>query len=1109
MRKIYNSGGKSILSFLCLIIIHHIKLMPIRKPFRGRMMQVSTRIHTLYAICCAVLFAGDLDTAVAQSGRMLFGEVRSVDGLAIPRATVSLKGVGLESKTDTAGKFHIQVPESSGFLVVTHMGYKSAEVKYHPETKHLLISLVPQDYVIEEVEVNTGYFQLPKERLTGSFTVLDEKLLDRSPAMNILERMEGLASSVQFNRKDAYNERMDNTNIRVRGVSSINSSSAPLIILDDFPYEGDISSINPESIASITLLKDAAASSIWGARAGNGVIVITTKKGAFNSRQSTSFSSRVLFTEKPDMFYYKNRLPTETVLQIEDRLFQQGVYAKQDRLALPYFVDLKYQLRDGLITEEIFESELTRLKNTDVREEAMKYLYQTGIQYQHNLGFKGGSSLHRYQVNLSHAQERQTVIGDNSRRIVLDISNGFNLWKSAMLQVNMGYSDLRNQNNGITISSLHTGGVGTPSTYTQLRDDMGNNLPIVRDYNWTYVNAATSNGLLDWRYYPLSEREMTDKKSEVSFLRFAPQISYDFLKDWQIRVNYQYQQSLSSNTTHYSADSYYVRNLVNRFTQSDGKSVIPHGDIFNYGIAGQQKAQSLRVQLGYNKTWKDVHQLYALAGAERREAIFENTPATYIYNYDPELRIGTGQFDYTKLYPLRPAGNARILGSDVNTQKNIDRDISYYSNFSYSYAGRFVLTNSMRWDASNLFGVKTNQRGVPLWSIGGAWHIDQEDFLAQSIFNSLKLRATYGISGNVNKNVSTYPTIRYGTNVETKLPMATLSGVGNPSLRWEKVKTANMGLDWRIKDSFFGSIDYYHKKAEDLFGLDYVDPTTGVSGSLQQMVNYADLLTRGLDVDITAKSTFFGWTWTGNVLASIVNNKITDYSTNDNLRASSYLLTTGKTPPRLDQSVDVLYALPWHGLSATDGMPIVRIDGEETSDYNNYITNYPVAKLINVGVTVPRFHGFLRNTFAWKKLEIGGMVSWKSGYKYRRSSMAPGDEYQGNNQHHMDYFKRWQKPGDENSTVVPAMTDSYASPLAMAYQYAEVLIESANHIRLEDVVLSYDFELPVLRIPCKTSFMARNLGIVWKQSKSAEDPDYPYATYRRPLEFNMNLQIKF
>lgn len=175
----------------------------------------------------------------------------------------------------------------------------------------------------------------------------------------------------------------------MRGLSSINAEVAPLIILDDFPFEGELSSINPENIESITVLKDAAASSIWGARAGNGVIVINSKKGKFNSTMQVDFSTRWQIAHRPDLFDDKARLPSRAVLEIEDRLFAEGIYARQDQLALPYYVDLKYQLEDGLITQDQFDTERSRLANSDIRRDAMKYLYRNAAQNLSNISLRG------------------------------------------------------------------------------------------------------------------------------------------------------------------------------------------------------------------------------------------------------------------------------------------------------------------------------------------------------------------------------------------------------------------------------------------------------------------------------------------------------------------------------------------------------------------------------------------------------------------------------------------------------------------------------------------------------------------------------------------------
>ncbi|MFD1769816.1 SusC/RagA family TonB-linked outer membrane protein [Sphingobacterium suaedae] len=1044
-----------------------------------------------------------------QSLDTLFSKVISASGgIALSGATVRVGDQQVQ--TDTAGNFSVPFRAETDRILVNYLGYKEFEGAIAEVLRLGRIILEEQDNVIEDVEVySTGYFQLPKERATGSFTHIGSELMARSPQANIIDRLEGVTSSLQFTRKDSYNESGGEAKLRVRGLSSINAEVAPLIILDDFPFEGELSSINPENIESITVLKDAAASSIWGARAGNGVIVINSKKGKFNSTMQVDFSTRWQIAHRPDLFDDKARLPSRAVLEIEDRLFAEGIYARQDQLALPYYVDLKYQLEDGLITQDQFDTERSRLANSDIRRDAMKYLYRNAAQNLSNVSLRGGSEIHHYNLSAAWTSSSSAVRGDGEERLSLDISNGIKLWRGGTFSIVGSFSDNKARKNGISLSQLYTSGVGKVSTYSTLIGEDGGYAPLVRDYSWTFVNKAEEDGLLDWRFVPLQERELNSHFRNNRFLRISPQFSFSFLSAFKATVLYQYQHTLSGGRNHYGKDSYFVRDMVNSFTQTDGTRIIPHNDIFNYSERASLSAQSGRVQLSYDRSWGNHSELYILAGGERRERIYTTQPAQWVYNYDPDLRTGSGQFDFTELYPQRPSGSARITGSALGGQKNVDRDISYYTNLSYTYLRRFTLTNSMRWDASNLFGVKTNQRGVPLWSIGGAWNIDREAFAEHLPFDMLKLRATYGVSGNVNKSLSSLPTIRYGTNVETQLPMATLTAVGNPSLRWEKVKTWNIGVDLSMGNVLKVSVDYYVKNGEDLFGMDYVDPTTGISGALQQMVNYADLRTDGLDFDLTFAHQFSGVRWTSNLLASYVSNRITDYRTNDNLKANAYLLTTGAAPPVKGRSVDALYALPWNGLSPINGLPIIYVDGEQSSDYANYINNFPVQGLEKVGVTVPRFHSFFRTTLSYKNIDIGGMLSFKGGHRFRRSSMMPGGEYLGNDQHHMDYYERWKKPGDETRTVIPAATDSYSSQLAMSYGYSRALIEPADHIRIEDLTAAYTAKLAKEKLKVKVVLMLRNVGILWQKSDSGLDPEMPFATYRRPKEFSLGIQLQY
>ncbi len=207
--------------------------------------------------------------------------------------------------------------------------------------------------------------------------------------------------------------------------------------------------------------------------------------------------------------------------------------------------------------------------------------------------------------------------------------------------------------------------------------------------------------------------------------------------------------------------------------------------------------------------------------------------------------------DYTKVYPLRPQSSGRIPFPMSTLKENIDRYLSYYANLGYDWKSKYLLSGSVRWDASNLFGVNTNQKGIPLWSVGLAWNMGDENFFKNDVVQQLKWRVSYGKNGNIDRSMTAYPTVSYSVNSSTNLQQALVTSPGNQNLRWEKVATLNVGMDFRIKGKFRGSVDYYRKKSDDLIGIDLIDPTVYYGGSQAKLKrNYAKMETAGMDLTL-------------------------------------------------------------------------------------------------------------------------------------------------------------------------------------------------------------------------------------------------------------------
>src|SRR5690606_34247321 len=360
------------------------------------------------------------------------------------------------------------------------------------------ITLEPDENMLEEVEVNTGFYQVPRERATGSFTHVDNKMLNRVVGGSILQRLEGIASGVQFTQANGTTA----ASIRVRGLATIESNEEPLIVVDNVPYEGDINTIDPNDVESITVLKDAAAASIWGARAGNGVIVITTKRGRYNQRARISVNSNMTVGEKPDLFYSKNRLPSEIVMQIEKDKYERGGYYVESAQQTPFpeYVELLIARDSGWISDADFLAKEAILQNTEVRDEALKYLYQPSVYQQHALNVRGGGEAYTYYLSAGYDKNRSNVIGNGNDRLNLNLQNTFRPLKGMELSAAMWYTQQRGENNGLSLGDLAARAtqVGL-SPYIRLKDEQGDNLPIVKDYRLPYVGTAVQEGLLDWQ----------------------------------------------------------------------------------------------------------------------------------------------------------------------------------------------------------------------------------------------------------------------------------------------------------------------------------------------------------------------------------------------------------------------------------------------------------------------------------------------------------------------------------------------------------------------------------------------------------------------------------
>ncbi len=1064
-------------------------------------------------LACFIALAVSLFSNVYSQERnySIKGNVTDIAGEPIAGATVSLINVEnrISAVTDLKGDFSLESADSHGHLIVSHIGYNTKSLNFDGE-KLLLVVLEHEQQELADVVISTGYYKIPKERATGSFSYVDNDALNLSVNSNIISRLEGVASSFILDNRNLRspnsNNEFLNRTIRIRGLSTIDADTSPLIVVNNFPFEGDISNINPNDVESVTILKDAAAASIWGAKAANGVIVINTKSGNYNQRPDISLNTNFSIGSKPDLYYSPSFMSSSDFIEFEKIMFDRKAYVENNWTPLSPVTELLIAQSKGLIDGDELTHNLNMLKNNDIRDDASKYLYRNRQTQFYNLNVVGGAERVKYYVSGGYEKDMFNLIGSEKNRMTLNSTNAFKV--NNRLEMSLGISLMLDniKEEGMELANIRPGNKEL-YPYARLLDDNGIPSPVMNDYRKVYTDKAIENGLYNWDLVPLDNRDFQKQNSRTNELRFDLGVNYKIINGLNLDLKYQHFGTSYQRKSLQLKESYSVRDMVNRYTQANGEKIIPYNDILTLRNS-ENKGKYGRAQFDFNKSWSLKHNVNALVGAEIRS--FETEGTGYgVYGYDSNVNTFLSQIDYTKRYETLPRGTATIPSLSAPLTNTIDRYVSYYSNVSYSLYKKYILSGSIRTDASNLFGVKANQRWVPLWSLGASWIVSDENFYGLNGLPYLKFRITYGYNGNVDKTVAAYPVAYYWTDPYTSLRSAEMRTPGNPELRWEKVGNMNLAIDFGAKDnSFSGSIEYFVKNGKDLMGRTPIDPTTGAFSNQDyyQRMNYASLKTSGIDVDINKTIINKSFKWYTTFTFSYVTDKVTKI---DSFQPNITNYVGSFPPPVVGKSLNRINSFPWYGLDPIDGSPRVLIDGEYSQDYSKYLQGLTEEDLEKGGSSIPVLFGSFRNSFRYKNWSFSGNLIWKAGYYFRKPSLSY-NQLINNWKGHADFQIRWQVSGDEKYTDVPSLPLKNNTNRDLVYNFSEINMERGDHLRLRTIAASYNFINNKNMIfglnSLKINFTAENLGILWRANKHNLDPDFPSVSILPVKTFTIGIQ---
>lgn len=1010
------------------------------------------------------------------------GTVITKNNEPLPGATIKIKGNNVSVTTGAKGKFNINASLGST-LIITHIGYKSIE-RNADASIPMIITMEESTLAMEEVKVSTGYQEIAKERATGSFDKIDNTSFNRSVSTDVLSRLEGIGSSLYFSKLHGTNE------LFIRGISTIFAGTAPLIVLDNFPYEGSLDNINPNDVESITILKDAAAASIWGAKAGNGVIVITTKKGHYGQKMQVTFNSNITVQKKPDLFYDPGFLNSKDFITVEKFLFSNGYYDgdltnNSNRPPVSPVVELLAKVRAGQMLQQDADQKINALQSLDIRNDYEKYLYRNAVRQQYSLGLSGGDNNISYIMNAGYDDNKDVVAGNGNKRVTFYSATTIKPTKHLELNTGITYTHNDQLNNGIN-SVYPDNGKVVLYPYARLADDNGNPLAVEKNYRSGFTDTAGAGLLQDWKYRPLDEQRLNDNTTVSSDMLFRFAAKYDVTKHLNTAFSGQYEQANTDWRTFYSRDSYFARDMVNRYSQINGttvKRIIPAGGILD-NVSSRLSAYALRGQVNYSQRWK-TSELAAIGGAEIREN-HSRSQQGRTYGYDDAI-LTYSNVDYTSSFPLIDNLGTATIVNRTGFDDVLNRFISVYANASYTFKSKYTLSASARKDASNLFGINSNRRWTPLWSAGAAWKISDESFYKVGWLPLLKMRVTYGYSGNTRNDLSALATISYASspNSTTNLTTSRLRNPANKDLRWERVKMINTGIDFATKNNRInGSIEYYHKNAIDLLTLTPLDRTTGVTS---MTTNSANVTGKGIDIKLNSRIADGSIKLDMQLLFSYVTNTITKYNL-DFTNKGGYVNFGDAITPREGIDPYALISYRFAGLDHLTGNPIGYFADTLSQNYAAIISPASWNDLVVTGTTRPPCYGNIIPVISWKGFSLSANINFKFGYNFRRTTLDYTrlfDSWVG----HKDFEQRWQKPGDEAFTTVPSMVYPASYEREHFYNYSEATVEKADNIRIQDIAFSYAPAGKVFKSAVFYSYL-NNIGIIWKKSKVNTDPDY-------------------
>lgn len=752
----------------------------------------------------------------SQQKRDISGTVKDATGAPIPGATLLVKGTTVGALTDNDGKFKLSIPGDAKILVISFVGMKAQEIA--------IIGLSTVNVVLEEETVGieevvaVGYGKSSRKNLTSAVTSVKADELNRGAITDVGQLLQGKIPGLNIS---ASGDPTRASSVVLRGASTLNSSQGPFYVIDGIPG-ADISTVAPDDIASIDILKDAAATAIYGNRAANGVIMVTTKKGNKDKTQIT----------------YNGYMGVENVSNQLDMMNadQLRAFVTKNKMA--------------------FTPENDKQANTNWQKEILR---SNAISSSHNISFSGGSDHSTYNASLSYIDKKGILLGSGLNRVI------------AHLAIEQ-YAFNDKVKFGLNVTNSNSNATNVPQRNTVLLQ-AANHLPIspVRNADGSFFENFLSTGYFN--PVALIEHGDDDTKNNNLIGSFTTEVKLPFGLTYNLNISHQ--KSISLHGEYY--DSYYQKyNSANFYNNPDPPAV---HTLINFGTNGyglrntyQNTNNILENFLTWNKKLGN-HNINAVVGYSWQE----NTLGDGFQATSSNFPVDNVSYNNLALSNYSSVSGFIVNFGDSKAYQKT-RMISDFARVNYNFNDKYLIQGSIRRDGSSVFGA--NQQWGYFPSVGGAWRINKENFMAnQNLFSDLKFRASYGVTGN-SSGFNAYTAQFISGSLGTFYYNGAQTGAygpnqaANPDLQWEKTATTNIGLDFAIlKGKVSGSVEVYDKKTTDMIFSYDVSPVLVPTGSI--VANGGSLSNKGIELNLNATPVVtenFSWSTNLNLAHNV--NKI-------------------------------------------------------------------------------------------------------------------------------------------------------------------------------------------------------------------------------------------